>query len=225
MIVPGIVRTGGPAVPHFMLSWQDAIIIACCLAVAAVIIRRRWGRWPGAVTEAGLLFGLYGLWQSAGWVPLMSHARAMARRGHRSRASVRVVRAVAVRRVVHGDEPRRGGVPGPLAVARRADTAAAQRDQRAADLPALPGADPGLQLVLRHPALRAPGRLPGLALRTAPGRVPGDQEYRRPVHRGEPAHPADPGGAAPAATGHRAGRHRGAVRPVPLLLARRLQRG
>jgi hypothetical protein len=62
-----------------MLSWQDAIIIACCLAVAAVVIRRRWGRWPGVVTEAGLLFGLYGLWQFAGSFTVMSHAGAVSR--------------------------------------------------------------------------------------------------------------------------------------------------
>src|ERR1700722_20274217 len=62
-----------------MLSWQDAIIVACCLALVATVIRYRWGRWPGVVTEAGLLFGLYGLWQFAGSFTVMSHAGAVAR--------------------------------------------------------------------------------------------------------------------------------------------------
>jgi len=62
-----------------MLSWQDAIIIACCLAVAAAVIRHRWGRWPGVVTEAALLFGLYGLWQFAGSFTVMSKAGAVPR--------------------------------------------------------------------------------------------------------------------------------------------------
>src|SRR6202167_5845294 len=62
-----------------MLSWQDAIVIACCLAAAAGVIRSRWGRWPGVVTEAGLLFGLYGLWQFAGSFTVMSPAGAVPR--------------------------------------------------------------------------------------------------------------------------------------------------
>jgi hypothetical protein len=62
-----------------MLSWQDAIIIACCLAVAAGVIRRRWGHWPGVVTEVALLFGLYGLWQFAGSFTVMSTAGAVPR--------------------------------------------------------------------------------------------------------------------------------------------------
>jgi PAP2 superfamily len=62
-----------------MLSWQDAIVIACCLAVAAGIVRYRWGRWPGVVTEASLLFGLYGLWQFAGSFTVMSQAGAVSR--------------------------------------------------------------------------------------------------------------------------------------------------
>lgn len=62
-----------------MLSWQDAIIIGGCLAVAAGVIRRRRGRWPGVVTEAALLFGLYGLWQFAGSFTVMSPAGAVSR--------------------------------------------------------------------------------------------------------------------------------------------------
>jgi len=62
-----------------MLSWQDAIIIGGCLAVAAGVIRRRQGRWPGVVTEAALLFGLYGLWQFAGSFTVMSQAGAVSR--------------------------------------------------------------------------------------------------------------------------------------------------
>jgi hypothetical protein len=62
-----------------MLSWQDAIIVACCLAVTAAVIRYRRDRWPGVVTEAALLFGLYGLWQFAGSFTVMSHAGAVSR--------------------------------------------------------------------------------------------------------------------------------------------------
>jgi hypothetical protein len=62
-----------------MLSWQDAIIVACCLAVVAAVIRYRWGRWPGVITEAGLLFGLYALWQFAGSFTVMSQAGAVSR--------------------------------------------------------------------------------------------------------------------------------------------------
>ena len=62
-----------------MLSWQDAIIIGGCLAVAAGVMRRRRGRWPGVVSEAALLFGLYGLWQFAGSFTVMSQAGAVSR--------------------------------------------------------------------------------------------------------------------------------------------------
>jgi hypothetical protein len=62
-----------------MLSWQDAIVVACCLVVAAGVIRSRRGRWPGVVTEAALLFGLYGLWQFAGSFTVMSSAGAVSR--------------------------------------------------------------------------------------------------------------------------------------------------
>ena len=62
-----------------MLSWQDAIVIACCLAVAVAVIRRRWGRRVGLAAEAALLFGLYGLWQFAGSFTVMSSAGAVSR--------------------------------------------------------------------------------------------------------------------------------------------------
>ena len=62
-----------------MLSWQDALAISACLAVAAGVIRSRRGRWPGVITEAGLLFGLYGLWQFAGSFTVMSQAGAVSR--------------------------------------------------------------------------------------------------------------------------------------------------
>ena len=62
-----------------MLSWQDAIVIAYCLVIAAGVIRSRRGRWPGVVTEAALLFGLYGLWQFAGSFTVMSSAGAVSR--------------------------------------------------------------------------------------------------------------------------------------------------
>ena len=62
-----------------MLSWQDAIVIVGCLAVAAGVIRSRRGRWPGVITEAGLLFGLYALWQFAGSFTVMSSAGAVSR--------------------------------------------------------------------------------------------------------------------------------------------------
>src|SRR6204780_4098467 len=69
--------------PHFMLSWQDALVAACGLAIAATVIRanrRRltgtWITWAGVAWEAGLLFGLYALWQFAGSFTVMSAAGA-----------------------------------------------------------------------------------------------------------------------------------------------------
>jgi hypothetical protein len=67
------------AMPHFMLSWQDAMTIAVCLAVAAAVIRVWWGRRIGVTAEAALLFGLYGLWQFAGSFTVMSQAGAVSR--------------------------------------------------------------------------------------------------------------------------------------------------
>jgi hypothetical protein len=62
-----------------MLSWPDAIIAGCGLAVVALAARTLWGRRIGVVTEAALLFWLYGLWQFAGSFTVMSQAGAMGR--------------------------------------------------------------------------------------------------------------------------------------------------
>jgi len=67
-------------VPHnVMLSWPDAITVGCGLAVVALAARMLWGRRIGVVTEAALLFGLYGLWQFAASFTVMSQAGAMGR--------------------------------------------------------------------------------------------------------------------------------------------------
>jgi hypothetical protein len=65
--------------PHVMLSWQYAIAIAAGLAIVAAAARVLWGRRIGVVTEAALLFGLYGLWQFAGSFTVMSQAGALGR--------------------------------------------------------------------------------------------------------------------------------------------------
>ena len=62
-----------------MLSWQDALAISACLAVAAAVIRVWRGRRIGVAAEAALLFGLYGLWQFAGSFTVMSQAGAVSR--------------------------------------------------------------------------------------------------------------------------------------------------
>lgn len=69
-----------------MLSWQDATIIAGCLVLISAFCRLlslRIGsrlRVPSGVAwEAGLLFGLYGLWMFAGSFTVMSHAGGLAR--------------------------------------------------------------------------------------------------------------------------------------------------
>jgi hypothetical protein len=70
-----------------MLSWQDALIVAGCLAVVAVASRvprvartwTGWNLWGGVAQEAGLLCGLYGLWQLAGSFTVMSPAGALPR--------------------------------------------------------------------------------------------------------------------------------------------------
>jgi PAP2 superfamily len=67
-----------------MLSWQNAAIIAVCLAgIAAAIwvwrLTGRWGVWRGVAWEAALLFGLYALWQVAGSFTVMSTSGATAR--------------------------------------------------------------------------------------------------------------------------------------------------
>lgn len=70
-----------------MLSWQDALIAAGCLAIVAVASRvprvartwAGWKLWGGVAQEAGLLCGLYGLWQLAGSFTVMSPAGALPR--------------------------------------------------------------------------------------------------------------------------------------------------
>jgi len=70
-----------------MLSWQDAAVIAGCLAVASVLgrlllpgpPRSRLRAACGFAWEAGLLFGLYALWQFAGTFTVMSHDGGLAR--------------------------------------------------------------------------------------------------------------------------------------------------
>src|ERR1700677_2670337 len=61
------------------------------------------------------------------------------RRGLGSRAAVRPVRPVAVRREFHRDEPGRGPGAGTVDLARRAGAALAKRGSRAAALPAISG--------------------------------------------------------------------------------------
>jgi PAP2 superfamily protein len=76
--------------PHLMLSWQYALIIAgCLLAITAVSripwVTRTWTRWRlwrlsvGVAWEAGLLFVLYGLWMFAGSFTVMSPDGALPR--------------------------------------------------------------------------------------------------------------------------------------------------
>ena len=70
-----------------MLSWQDALILAGCLAIVAVASRvprvartwTGWNLWGGVAQEAGLLCALYGLWQFAGSFTVMSPAGALPR--------------------------------------------------------------------------------------------------------------------------------------------------
>ena len=56
--------------PHLVLQWQPAAVVAACLAVlAAAYIRTRRARLEAAgrfAGEAALLFGLFALWQYAG---------------------------------------------------------------------------------------------------------------------------------------------------------------
>ena len=76
--------------PHLMLSWQYALIIAGCLVIVTAASRvphvaRRWSGWAlwglgvGVAWEAALLFGLYGLWQFAGSFTVMSPGGALPR--------------------------------------------------------------------------------------------------------------------------------------------------
>jgi hypothetical protein len=141
--------------------------------------------------------------------------------GQGSRAAVRPVRVVAVRREVHRDERVRRASPRPVDLARRAGPVPAQRNLGAAPVLALSGDHPGVQPVLRHPALPDADRLPGLGVRLASGRLSADSHARRAVHRGEPAGAADPGRAAEAAGRHRPGGHRVQVRAVGVHLGSR----
>src|ERR1700735_2000052 len=73
--------------PHLMLSWQYALIVAGCLGVVALVSRqprvaRTWHGWPlwgGVAWEAALLFALYGLWMFAGSFTVMSPDGALPR--------------------------------------------------------------------------------------------------------------------------------------------------
>ena len=73
--------------PHLMLSWQYALVIAGGLVAVAVASRvprvaRTWTGWglSGSVAwEAGLLFALYGLWMFAGSFTVMSPDGALPR--------------------------------------------------------------------------------------------------------------------------------------------------
>ena len=78
-------------------------------------------------------------------------------------------------------------------------------------------------LVLRHPALPGPDRVPGLAVRLAPGPLPPPADHAGRGHRRVPAHPASPGRAAADAARHRARGHRRALPPVGLRHAGRVR--
>jgi PAP2 superfamily len=73
--------------PHLMLSWPYAFIIAGGLVTVTAVSRvprvaRTWTGWPlwGRVAwEAGLLFALYGLWMFAGSFTVMSPDGALPR--------------------------------------------------------------------------------------------------------------------------------------------------
>ena len=73
--------------PHLMLSWQYALIIAGSLVIAAAASRvprvartwTGWQLWGGVAWEAGLLFTLYGLWMFAGTYAVMSPDGALPR--------------------------------------------------------------------------------------------------------------------------------------------------
>jgi hypothetical protein len=65
--------------PHFMLSWQDAALIAVALGCVSIVGFRRWPVVAGVAREAALLFGLYGLWQFAGRFTALSAAGGLRR--------------------------------------------------------------------------------------------------------------------------------------------------
>jgi hypothetical protein len=69
--------------PNLELSWQQAAIVTCCLAAAAVTLRlTRRPRLAGISTfirESALVFGLFTLWQFAGSFTVMGPGGALAR--------------------------------------------------------------------------------------------------------------------------------------------------
>jgi PAP2 superfamily len=73
--------------PHLMLSWHYALIIAGGLVIVTVLSRvprvartwTGWNLWGGVAWEAGLLFALYGLWMFAGSFTVMSPDGALPR--------------------------------------------------------------------------------------------------------------------------------------------------
>jgi PAP2 superfamily len=70
-------------VPNLELSWQQAGVVACCLAAVAVALRlTRRPRLAGVATftrESALVFGLFTLWQFAGSFSVMGPGGALAR--------------------------------------------------------------------------------------------------------------------------------------------------
>jgi hypothetical protein len=68
---------------HFELSWQQSAVVAVVLVSASVVLRS--ARWPGLAAagpfarEAGLLVGLFGLWQLAGSFTVIGPGGALAR--------------------------------------------------------------------------------------------------------------------------------------------------
>src|ERR1700732_2448257 len=73
--------------PHLMLSWQYALIIAGGLVSVTAASRvprvartwTGWSLWGGVAWEAALLVGLSARWQCAGSFPLMSPDGALPR--------------------------------------------------------------------------------------------------------------------------------------------------
>jgi hypothetical protein len=69
--------------PVLELSWQQAAVVAGCLAVAAVALRLARRRWLTALAvftqESALVIALFALWQFAGSFTVMGPGRALAR--------------------------------------------------------------------------------------------------------------------------------------------------
>ena len=188
--------------PHLMLSWQYALAAAGVLAIVATVIRV--GRLAGR--PAG---GAWALWggvarESAlllGLYALWQFAGSF------------TVMSTA------GAVPRARWLWHAERVLMLPSETSLQRPFLAH--PALVQAFNLYYDILHFPAL---GACLDLALRPAPGVLSAGQDHRGPVHRGQPARPADPSGAAAAAAGYWPGRHGCALRPVGVLLARRLRR-